>query len=139
MLQSVGDDIANAQTNLYVIHLDSSMSEAYGAATRGTRISQTGSDSRAVDRFQTLTQDRSTMITGLEILAGRAGGAMFSIDAGTPGSIFDRVLTETRAYYVLGVEPTDEDRDGKSHYIRVKTTAKNADVRSRVQVHIPKK
>jgi len=40
---------------------------------------------------------------------------------------------------VLGVEPADEDRDGKSHYIRVKTTAKHADVRSRVQVFIPQK
>ena len=79
------------------------------------------------------------MITGLEILAGRAGGAMFSVDAGTPASIFDRVLLETKAYYVLGVEPTDEDRDGKSHYIRVETTAKHAAVRSRVQVFIPQK
>jgi VWFA-related protein len=139
MLQAVGDDIANAQANLYVIHLDSSMTDAYGAATRGTRINRTGTDNRAVDRFQTLSEDRSTLITGLEILAGRAGGAMFSVDAGTPASIFDRVLLETRAYYVLGVEPADEDRDGKSHYIRVKTTAKHADVRSRVQVFIPVK
>jgi VWFA-related protein len=137
MLQAVGDDIANAQSNLYVIHLDSSMIDAYGAATRGTRVSRTGSDNRTVDRFQTLTQDRSVMMTGLEVLAGRAGGAMFSVDAGTPASIFDRVLVETRAYYVLGVEPADEDRDGKSHYIRVRTTAGNADVRSRVQVFIP--
>jgi VWFA-related protein len=139
MLAAVGDDIANAQANLYVIHLDSSMTDAYGAPTRGTRISNTGMDTRSVDRFQTLTQDRATLITGLEVLAGRAGGAMFSVDAGTPASVFDRVLLETRAYYVLGVEPADEDRDGKSHYIRVKTTAKHADVRSRVQVFIPQK
>jgi len=139
MLQAVGDDIANAQANLYVIHLDSSMTDAYGAATRGTRVSNTGLTTRTVDRFQTLTQDRDAMMTGLEILAGRAGGAMFSVDAGTPASVFDRVLRETRAYYVLGVEPADEDRDGKSHYIRVKTTAKHADVRSRVQVFIPQK
>ncbi len=139
MLAAVGDDIANAQANLYVIHLDSSMTDAYGAATRGTRISNTGLTTRTVDRFQTLTQDRETMMTGLEILAGRAGGAMFSVDAGTPASVFDRVLRETKAYYVLGVEPADEDRDGKSHYIRVKTTAKHADVRSRVQVFIPQK
>ena len=79
------------------------------------------------------------MMTGLEILAGRAGGAMFSVDAGTPASVFDRVLLETRAYYVLGVEPADEDRDGKSHYIRVKTTARHADVRSRVQVVHPRR
>ena len=86
MLQAVGDDIANAQANLYVIHLDSSMTDVYGAAMRGTRISQTGSDKRTVDRFQTLTRTGRTMMTGLEVLAGRAGGAMFSVDAGTPAS-----------------------------------------------------
>lgn len=139
MLQAVGDDIANAQANLYVIHLDSTMLEAYSAATPGTRINQFGTDRRAVDRFQTLVQDRSTVTMGLEVLAGRAGGAFFSVDAGTPGFVFDRVLRETTAYYVLGVEPADEDRDGKSHFIRVETTAKGAKVRSRTQVAIPKK
>ena len=49
------------------------------------------------------------------------------------------LLHHAKAYYVLGVEPADEDRDGKSHFIRVKTTAKHADVRSRVQVFIPQK
>ena len=78
------------------------------------------------------------MVTGLELLAGRAGGALFSTDAGTPQFVFDRVLRETTAYYVLGVEPAEEDRDGKSHYIRVRTTAKDATIRSRVQVAIPK-
>ena len=137
MLAAVGDDIANAQANLYVIHLDSSMVDAYSAATRGTRVNAFGTDNRSVDRFQTLTQDRSTMISGLELLAGRAGGALFSTDAGTPAFVFDRVLRETTAYYVLGVEPSEEDRDGKSHFIRVRTTARDATIRSRVQVTIP--
>ena len=139
MLAAVGDDIANAQASLYVIHLDSSMLDAYSAATRGSRVNAFGGAIRAVDRYQTLTQDRATMVTGLELLAGRAGGALFSTDAGTPQFVFDRVLRETTSYYVLGVEPADEDRDGKSHFIRVQTTAKGATIRSRVQVAIPKR
>ena len=131
MMQSVGDDIANAQANLYVLHLDTAFMEAYSAAVRPSL--------RPSDRFETLAADRFTLTSGLEQLAGRAGGALFSIEAGTPEFALERVLRETRSYYVLGVEPTDEDRDGKSHYIRVHTTAKGATVRSRVQVHIPKK
>jgi hypothetical protein len=61
------------------------------------------------------------------------------VEAGTPDYVFDRVLKETTSYYALGVEPADEDRDGKPHYIRVKTTAGSVTVRSRVQVFIPKK
>jgi hypothetical protein len=76
---------------------------------------------------------------GLEQLARRAGGALFSVEAGEPDFAFNRILQEMRAYYVLGVEPDDLDRDGKEHFIRVATTAKGATIRSRVQVVIPKK
>ncbi len=131
MMQRVGDDIANAQANLYVLHLDTAFADAYSATTRPT--------TRPVDRFESVMADRMTLTSGLEQLAGRAGGALFSIEAGTPDFVLGRVLRETASYYVLGVEPSDDDRDGKSHYIRIETTAKNATVRSRVQVHIPKK
>jgi len=130
-MQNVGDDIANAQANLYVIHLDTAFSEAYSSLVR--------SSLRPADRFESLMADRLTLTQGLEQLAGRAGGALFSVEAGTPEFVLDRVLRETGSYYVLGVEPADDDRDGKSHFIRVKTTAKDATVRSRVQVTIPKK
>jgi VWFA-related protein len=131
MMQNVGDDIANAQANLYVLHLDSSFADAYSALARPSL--------RPADRFESLMDDRVTMTSGLEQLAGRAGGALFSIEAGTPEYALNRVLLETGSYYVLGVEPSEEDRDGKSHFIRVNTTAKDVTVRSRVQVLIPKK
>lgn len=131
MMQTVGDDIANAQANLYVLHLDTVFTDAYSAVQRASR--------RPADRFESLMADRITLTSGLEQLAGRAGGALFSVEAGTPESVLNRVLLETGAYYVLGVEPSDEDRDGKDHFIRVRTTAKDATVRSRVQVRIPKK
>lgn len=131
MMQTVGDDIANAQANLYVLHLDTVFTDAYSAVQRSSR--------RPADRFESLMADRITLTSGLEQLAGRAGGALFSVEAGTPEYVLNRVLLETGAYYVLGVEPSDEDRDGKDHFIRVRTTAKDATVRSRVQVRIPKK
>lgn len=131
LMQMVGDDIANAQATLYVLHLDTLFAETHSAMVRPSF--------RPADRFQNLMTDRMTMSTGLELLAGRAGGALFSVEAGTPEYVLDRVLKETGSYYVLGVEPSDDDRDGKSHYIRVDTTARGATIRSRVQVTIPKK
>jgi VWFA-related protein len=131
MMQTVGDDIANAQANLYVLHLDTAFADTYSAAARPSL--------RPADRFESLMDDRITLTSGLEQLAGRAGGALFSVEAGTPEYVLNRVLLETGSYYVLGVEPNDTDRDGKEHYIRVNTTAKDATIRSRVQVTIPKK
>lgn len=131
LMQTVGDDIANAQASLYVLHLDTTFMDAHSALVKPSF--------RPADRFESLTADRMVLTNGLEQLAGRAGGALFSIEAGTPEYALDRVLRETQSYYVLGVEPADEDRDGKSHFIRVQTTARGATVRSRVQVVIPKK
>ena len=131
LMQTVGDDIANAQANLYVLHLDTLFADTHSSLVRPSY--------RPADRFQSLMTDRTVLTTGLELLAGRAGGALFSVEAGTPEYVLDRVLKETGSYYVLGVEPSDDDRDGKSHYIRVQTTARSATIRSRVQVVIPKK
>ena len=113
MMLTVGDDIANAQANLYVLHLDTAFADTYSAAARPSL--------RPSDRFESLMDDRITMTSGLEQLAGRAGGALFSVEAGTPEYVLNRVLLETGSYYVLGVEPSELDRDGKEHYIRVNT------------------
>ena len=43
---------------------------------------------------------------GLEMIAGKAGGVLLRVEAGTGESAFGRVLRETSAYYLLGVEPT---------------------------------
>jgi VWFA-related protein len=131
LMQLVGDDIANAQANLYVLHLDTLFADTHSASVRPSF--------RPTDRFQNMMTDRTILTSGLEQLAGRAGGALFSVEAGTPEYVLDRVLKETASYYVLGVEPSDDDRDGKSHFIKVDTTARDATIRSRVQVTIPKK
>jgi VWFA-related protein len=131
VMRIVGDDLANAQANLYVLHLEQTFMEVYSAAAPMSR--------RPADRFESMSADRFVATAGLEILAGRSGGTIFSVDAGTPDHVFDRLLRETAAYYVIGVEPADEDRDGKEHYIRVETTARGSTLRSRVQVLVPRR
>jgi hypothetical protein len=92
-----------------------------------------------VDRFQTMFADRHALGQGLEWLAGKAGGALLRVEAGSGDYAFDRVLRETAAYYLLGVEPADEDRDGKMHFLRVDVSRGGATVRNRTHVFVPRR
>lgn len=131
VLDDVGREVADSETSLYVLHLDSTYMDAYSAAN--------GPTARPGERFLTVPADRFTTRLGLEWLAGRAGGTLLSVQAGTPQWALDRVLRETTAYYLLSIAPEEVDRDGKTHFIHVRTTAKGATVRSRVRVAIPER
>jgi hypothetical protein len=75
---------------------------------------------------------------GLERVAGAAGGAYLRTQSGAADHVFDRVLKESAGHYLIGVEPSAEDRDGRLHSIRVRVNPKAATVRSRTYVVIPK-
>ena len=76
------------------------------------------------------SEDRQLQVQGLENLAGLSRGALFRV-IGTGEAIFDRLASETSAYYLLGVEQTVRDRDGKRHRIDVEVRRRNVTVRSR--------
>jgi VWFA-related protein len=132
LMSQLGELSAAADANLYVLHWDTTHTEAYSAA--GARPSR-----NYIDRFQTLFADRHALSQGLEWLAGKAGGALLRIEAGTGDFAFSRVLRETSAYYLLGVEPADEDRDGKPHFLRVEVDRRGSTVRHRTQVIVPRR
>ena len=132
LMSQLGELSAAADANLYVLHWDTTHTEAYSAA--GARPSR-----NYIDRFQTLFADRHAMSQGLEWLAGKAGGALLRVEAGTGDFAFSRVLRETSAYYLLGVEPGDEDRDGKPHFLRVEVDRRGTTVRHRTQVIVPRR
>ena len=73
------------------------------------------------------------------MVAGTAGGAVIRVPGTSPDVAFDRVLRETSAYYLLGVEASEEDRDGRPRQISVKVKRKGAEVRSRAEVTIPRR
>jgi hypothetical protein len=54
-----------------------------------------------------------------------------------PDVAFNQVLSKTSAYYLLGVEPDDKDRDGKPHEIKVKVERRGVTVLHRTEVTIP--
>jgi hypothetical protein len=122
-IQNVGRDAAVSNTNLYVLHMDSSFIEAF-SERRGPS--------------PTLFRDSNALATGLEMIAGEAGGALIRVQAGTGDTAFDRVLLENSAYYLLGVEPEPADRDGAPHRIQVRVRVRGATVRSRAMVTVPR-
>ena len=129
LMTRVGEMAAAADANFYVIHWDTSFLEIYSAARRPAR--------GPAQQFQTLFEDRQALSQGLEWFAGKSGGALLRVEGGTGTNAFGRVLRETSAYYLLGVEPEFDDRDGKAHFLRVKVNRRGSTVRHRTQVLIP--
>jgi VWFA-related protein len=75
-------------------------------------------------------EDRQLAQQGLQTLAGSARGALFNL-AATGTGVFDRITSELSGYYLLGVEPTAADRDGKPHPISVEVARRGLTVRAR--------
>ena len=86
---------------------------------------------------ETVSQDRDLREAGLESLASRSRGTLFRVVT-NPQPILERLRTEISAYYMLGVEPAERDRDGRPHQIRVQVGRQNVQVRARRQVQYAK-
>ena len=74
----------------------------------------------------------------LDEFAAASGGTLLNalVDAGDVA--LARVLRETSAYYLLGVEPANLDRDGRAHRLRVRVHGRGVTVRSREWVVLRK-
>jgi hypothetical protein len=123
-ITQLGRDAAAANLDVFALHLDWSFQEAL-SSKGGLRPSY--------------FRDSTMAATGLEMVAGAAAGTVIRVRGTSPEVAFDRVLRETSAYYVLGVEGSEADRDGRPHPILVKIKRKGAEVRHRSEVIIPRR
>jgi len=123
IISDIGERAARSNTNLYVLHMDSSFIDAFSAP--GGRIATS------------FMREATALGAGLDRLAGIAGGALVRVEAGTGDYAFQRVLRETSAYYLLGIEVEPDDRDGRPHFIDVDVDRRGAEIRSRRTVVIP--
>ena len=124
----VGKEAALANTTIYTLYVESSLTERFNAETR------------LADRNQiNWGRDSDVMGRWLAQFSGAAGGALFTVQVGNAESALARIQTELSSYYLLGVEPGDEDRDGRTHEIAVKTTQSNVTIRGRRWVTVPKR
>lgn len=123
-ITQVGREAAMANLAVFALHLDWSFLQAL-SSKGGLRPSY--------------FRDSNVTATGLEMVAGTAGGAVMRVHGTSPDVAFDRVLRETSAYYLVGVEASEEDRDGRPHSIRVRVKRRGAEVRSRTELIIPRR
>ncbi|HUF46419.1 MAG TPA: hypothetical protein VMM93_01325 [Vicinamibacterales bacterium] len=119
LLSAVGHEAAHANANLYVLHLDRNFIEMFSPRVRA---------------LPWMLRDIELLGLGLDRFAG---GELIRVQAGTGDYAFERVLRETSAFYLLGVEPASNDRDGRPHRVTVRVNRRDAVVRSRAWVVIP--
>jgi VWFA-related protein len=124
----VGKEAARSNTSVYTLYLDTSSIDRFSAEVRG-----------GDKNLQSEARDSEVLGRWLDQFSGAAGGAMFRVQVGTGEYPFDRIFKEISAYYLLGVEPAEADRDGRTHEIKVKTTQRNATIRGRRWVTVPKR
>jgi VWFA-related protein len=117
-----GQKAAEANAVLYSLRLDAGFLMAFSSANASRNI-------------QTMFRDSRLMAAGLERFTASAGGTLIEVPVGADPAV-KRLLRETSAYYLLGVEALPEHRDGKTHRIQVKV--KKGEVRARSAVVIPK-
>jgi VWFA-related protein len=118
----VGQDAARANATIYTLWVDNLRRDSTMASASGTP--------RSTDNFQ---RDASLVSAPLDRLTAASGGAMFNVIQGGGEFAFERVLRETSASYVLGVEPEAADRDGRPRQLKVNVSGlpRGATVRAR--------
>jgi VWFA-related protein len=116
-LRRTTDRLNRANVSLYASDMRGLQANVPGGdATQGSRrgtAAFTGATVTNQVRSQAGSQD--TLTTMAEDTGGRA-----FFDANTFGQVFDRVVADTSAYYVLGYSSTNPARDGRFRRIKVK-------------------
>jgi VWFA-related protein len=121
----LGQTAARANTTIYTVHMDMTSADIGRASKRGVGNTD-------------LSRDRAMASNWLEEFSRAAGGKRIDVPpGGTPDFAFDTILRETSAYYLLGVEPDDADRDGRPRELKVKVDRPDTTVRNRQWVVIP--
>jgi VWFA-related protein len=122
--KQAGKEAAEAGVLLYTLHLNTSFLDQFSPD--------------APSASQTAMRDANVYARGLDLFNGTAGGTFLEVNTGADFAV-DRMMRETAAYYLLGVQVEDADRTGQSQRIEVKVNQRGANVRNRAQVVIPKK
>jgi VWFA-related protein len=116
-LRRTTDRLNRANVSLYASDMRGLQANVPGGdATQGSRrgtAAFTGATVTNAVRSQAGSQD--TLTTMAEDTGGRA-----FFDANTFGQVFDKVVSDTSAYYVLGYSSTNAARDGRFRRIKVK-------------------
>lgn len=123
----LGESAAKANVAIYTLYLDRQLLQQYSASTR-----------RASRNLASLGRDSDLSMRWLDQFSGKAGGALLRVLVDDGAQAFKRIVRETSAYYLLGVEPNDADRTGRARQIKVKVLPRGLTVRARQWVVVPR-
>ena len=124
----IGQEAIRTNTAIYTLYVDWRAMQSFTAEQRKARNTLTG-----------LAEDSELLARPLDQFTGASGGAMFKALSGSGEVAFKRILDETSAYYVLGVQPAPADRDGKPRQLSVKVKQPGVTVRGSRWVTVPRK
>jgi hypothetical protein len=110
---------AAAQTRIHVMH---SQNATFDAGDGGLRGGSTVSPAILAEQ----RRDRE----GLELVADWTGGDVFGLSGASP-KVADRIVSEIAATYLLLIETSAGDRDGRPHEIEVQVPGRSLTVRAR--------
>jgi VWFA-related protein len=123
MSKIMGQTAARANTSVYTVHIESNRGTGVGASARLSS--------------STSPRDRLLLGNWLDEFSATAGGTRIAVPVGSGAFAFDRVLRETSAHYLLGVEPDEADRDGLPRQLKVRVDRPGVTVHSRQWVVVP--
>lgn len=121
----MGQTAARSNATVYTVHIDTTLG--------------VGPPSQKAPGSSELARDRALYGSWLSDFSQSAGGRLIYVPVGAADFAFDRILRETSAYYLLGVEPAPADRDGRPRKLTVKVKRRGVSVRSRQWVVVPPK
>ena len=120
----VGRRAAEANVSLYVLYMNVHFLQAFSASAGRPNLS--------------IFNDITMFGQGLERFAYGAGGAFFQVQVQADPFVA-RAMRESAAAYVLTVQATPAERDGREHFIQVKAPkVRDAEIRHRRIVTIPR-
>jgi VWFA-related protein len=113
-MREIGRRAAEARATIHIVRPGQSYFDIEDATSPG------------VSRFF----DDGLLSEGLEMLAEQTRGTLSTVNA-SANNAFDRLGRELSGYYLLGFEPTEADRRGKEHRIKVEVKPRGLTVRAR--------
>ncbi|HYM26474.1 MAG TPA: VWA domain-containing protein [Vicinamibacterales bacterium] len=116
-LRRTTDRLNRANVSLYAADMRGLQANVPGGdATQGSRRgTSVFSGASVTNQFQSQAGSQDALTTMAEDTGGRA-----FFDSNTFGQVFDKVVADTSAYYVLGYSSTNPSRDGRFRRIKVK-------------------
>ncbi len=117
---------AAVKANVAIYPVDARGLEAVVPGGEASRASQSGTGAFSGRALQAQFDQQVASQETLAALAGDTGGRAF-LDSNDLGSVYERVIADTAAYYVLGYSSTNPARDGR--FRRIKVRVKRPSVR----------